>query len=171
MIRVVAFVVALLAAPAALAGSEAPRHDARCPELARISLYASILGGFERLDVCPDIIFSASHPLAIGPRQDRVAGPNRGTAFFPETGAIQLSAQIDTATVEGMAQLLHAMVHVYQYAHGLHEQAGCRRALERQALEIQARFLRDNGLDDAARRVAALAELNTPCGGIREALR
>ncbi|MEM9429834.1 MAG: hypothetical protein AAGA32_10095 [Pseudomonadota bacterium] len=166
MLRCVALVVALMVPGLALAGSDAPRHDTRCPDLARISLYTSLLGGFERLDICPEIIYSATHPLAVGPRRGRVAGPNRGAAYYTETGAIQLSVQVDTSTVPGMAQLLHAMVHVYQHEHGLDGAGSCPRTLERQALEIKARFLSDNGYDAEAEAVAALAALNIPCSPV-----
>ncbi|MEO0387274.1 MAG: hypothetical protein AAF281_07055 [Pseudomonadota bacterium] len=130
----------LLLASKGAAGSKPERFDARCPELARISLYTAMLGGFERLDVCPPIIYAASHPLATGPRQGRISGPARATAYYPETGAIQLSAQLDTTTVPGMSQLIHAMVHVYQADRARRGAQVCPRGQAREALEIQALF-------------------------------
>ena len=81
-----------------LAGADSQRNDAMCPELARISLYVSFTAGFEHLDFCPPLIYSAADPLAQGPRRGRIAGPLRGTAFYPQTGAIQVSVQVDAAT-------------------------------------------------------------------------
>lgn len=155
--------VALSLSPALALAAPFERADSRCPTIAALSAYVAQMGGFDRLDVCPPVVFSPTARGAEGFKQDRGAARIIGATYYPETGTIQLSARTGIQSIEGMAQLVHELVHVYQYANGLNKEVHCKEALEPQAFGIQIAFLRDNGFEGEAKRLEQLVQIRGHC--------
>lgn len=60
-------------------------------------------------------------------------------------GKIYLRDELDLATVDGRAVLVHELVHYLQYYHGLDKKAPCMRKLEPEAYAAQAAYLKEHG--------------------------
>ena len=115
------------------------------------------------MEVCPNIAFPPRAPVTDAPSQDRAAARAIGATFYPQSGTILLSPRSDLNGIPGMAQLIHELVHAYQYATGRDAEVACKQELEPQAFAIQIAFLQDNGYDDEARRLAVKASLSGLC--------
>lgn len=137
--------------------------DQQCAEIRMATLYLTHVTEFEPLDICPTIIFQADSPLATGPVADRLLFSTEGTAYFLETGAILLPVSLDLNTPEGFGSLLHHLVRVYQFNNGMTQQVTCNAALTKQAFDVQARYLSDNGLAYEADQVALTGKYRAMC--------
>jgi hypothetical protein len=62
-----------------------------------------------------------------------------------EDGTIYLAHDVDLATIEGKAVLVHELVHYLQYRHGLDRSVPCMVALERDAYAAQRKYLVEHG--------------------------
>lgn len=60
-------------------------------------------------------------------------------------GKVYLLDDVDLATPEGRAVLLHELVHHLQYRHGLDKSAPCVSSLEQAAYTAQRRYLEQHG--------------------------
>ena len=65
--------------------------------------------------------------------------------YLPEEHNVYLSNDVDLATVEGRAVLLHELVHYLQYENGLHKTAQCIAQLEQTAYAAEAKYLLQRG--------------------------
>ncbi len=72
-------------------------------------------------------------------------------------GKIYLSSNIDLATTEGQAVLVHELIHYLQYQQGLERSVPCMRALELSAYAAQAEYLRQHGGQSPFNEVQVLA--------------
>lgn len=126
------------------------RKDQECPIVARLAIYLESVSSYTRKDICPPLIFSSNAPEARGPMLDRAAERNIGATFYPESGAIQISVIHRPDSVEGQAQILHELVHFYQFAEGREKGLPCLALLEAEAFALQARYLADNGYETEA---------------------
>ncbi len=85
-------------------------------------------------------------------------------AYFPDTGRIELAADLDLASIFAQSYLLHELVHAAQYADDADRTAACPAALEAEAYGVQAAFLRQHGLAAEAMTVSILAMQLGACG-------
>ncbi|MEO0911404.1 MAG: DUF6647 family protein [Pseudomonadota bacterium] len=161
--RAVAFSLVVLVLSALQGAAGEYRADAACPVIARLSLYISGVTSFERVDECPQIIFSSNAPAAAGPVQDSAALRNIGATYYPATGAILISPFLDTESVPGQAVLLHQLVHARQYAIGMDRGLPCRALLEAQAYAVEARFLEENGYAEEAQAARLTGAMRARC--------
>jgi len=106
---------------------------------------------------CPEIGFAV---LPVNGALRSQAG-----GYFPDTGRIELAADLDLTTVFGQSYLLHELVHAAQYASGAQLRALCLARLEAQAYYLQSDFLRDHGLARDAVLVRLLADHLGACPG------
>ena len=67
-------------------------------------------------------------------------------AYLPDSGRIELAADLDLTTAYGQSYLLHELVHAAQFASGADMTAACPAALEGEAYRVQAAFLLQAGL-------------------------
>lgn len=65
--------------------------------------------------------------------------------YFPDTGEIGLSPDLDLNTIIGRSYLLHEMVHAAQFAAGRHTDVACVGQLEAEAYHAQAAYLQREG--------------------------
>jgi hypothetical protein len=84
-------------------------------------------------------------------------------AFYPDTGAIEIAADIDLSDPLGQSYLVHELVHHAQYMAGVQRRVRCLAALEREAYAVQAAFLRARGLPVQAVLVAFLGDVHGSC--------
>jgi hypothetical protein len=84
-------------------------------------------------------------------------------AFFPDTGAIEIAADIDLTDPLGQSYLLHELVHHAQYMAGVQHRVRCVAELEREAYAVQAAFLRSHGLGIEAVMVSFLGDMHGSC--------
>ncbi|MEO1548836.1 MAG: hypothetical protein AAFR93_00220 [Pseudomonadota bacterium] len=159
----VLLVAMMLGLGQAHAGALPEQERSPCPEYENLVLYVSHTTGWPIGDVCPKMIFTSSHPLAIGVNLGRPMEMETGATFYPASGAIKLSVQTDLNNVVGMALLVHQIVHAFQYDLGLDRGTPCTLALEKEAYRVQSQFLADNGYEEEARLVARMAEYRSMC--------
>jgi len=134
-----------------------------CPEYESLVLYVSHETGWPIGDVCPRMIYTSAHPLAVGLNVGTAMEMETGATYYPASGAIKLSVQTDLSEVPGMALLIHQLVHAFQYDLGLHKDAKCTQSLEREAYRVQAQFLSDNGYAEEADKIARMADYRSMC--------
>lgn len=84
-------------------------------------------------------------------------------AFYPDTGMIEIAADIDLTDPLGQSYLVHELVHHAQYMAGVQRRVRCPAALEREAYAVQAAFLRSRGLPVQAVMVAFLGDVHGSC--------
>lgn len=69
---------------------------------------------------------------------------------------IYISDTVDLESVYGASVVVHEMTHYTQIAMGLDKVSPCAGALERQAYEMQAEYLTQNGFDESSEEVDGL---------------
>lgn len=99
-----------------------------------------------------------------------VAGRSHGETvaalYVPSTREILLAHDLDPATVLARSYLAHELVHAQQFGRGTHERASCSGALEGEAYNLQALYLRTytSNHDDEAFLFQLLGMLQSACG-------
>ena len=131
------------------------RADDLCPLVADLNGVVAAETGYTT-PPCPDIGFA---DLPSGTELRSQAG-----AYYPDTGRIELTPDLDLTTAYGQSYLLHELVHAAQYASGAEARAACPAALEAEAYGVQARFLIAKGDRDGALTLFVLGTQLGNCG-------
>jgi hypothetical protein len=84
-------------------------------------------------------------------------------AFYPDTGVIEIAADIDLTDPMGQSYLVHELVHHAQYMAGVQRRVRCPAHMEREAYAVQAAFLRARGLPVQAVMVGFLGDVHGSC--------
>ncbi|MGL4236227.1 DUF6647 family protein [Tabrizicola sp.] len=126
-----------------------------CPLVAELNTYLTANSNYDAV-ACPEIGFSAL------PAEGAMR--SQAGAYFPDTGDIELAADLDLEGAYGQSFLLHEMVHAAQFAAGADQRVRCPAELEAEAYRLQAGFLRDNGLSREAMLTDFLASQLGSCG-------
>jgi hypothetical protein len=111
------------------------------------------LAGKERLN---GLVF----PMAFGESR----GEAVAAVYVPATREILLADDLDPGTPLARSYLVHELVHAQQFASRAHERASCPGALEADAYDTQARYLRTKGLREEAFLLQILGMFQSACG-------
>lgn len=96
-------------------------------------------------------------------RADPALRVDQAGAFYPETGEIEIAADIDLTDPMGQSYLVHELVHHAQFMAGVHRRVRCLANLEYEAYAVQAAFLRSHGLGIEAVMVSFLGDMHGSC--------
>jgi hypothetical protein len=94
---------------------------------------------------------------------DPAAQRSQAGAFYPDTGVIEIAADLDLTDPLGQSYLLHELVHHAQFMAGVQRRVRCLAELEREAYAVQAAFLRAHGLGIEAVMVGFLGDVHGSC--------
>jgi hypothetical protein len=106
----------------------------------------------------------AVNRLILPPVPNETHGDAVAAAYLPMTGEIVLADDLDPGTPLARSYLVHELVHAQQFEAHAHERASCPGALEGDAYEVQALFLRVKGLEEVAFLFQILGMLQRACG-------
>jgi hypothetical protein len=102
--------------------------------------------------------------LILSPAPNETHGGAVAAAYLPVNGEIVLANDLDPGTPLARSYLVHELVHAQQFEARAYERASCPGALEGEAYEVQARYLRAKGLEDDAFLFEVLGMLQRACG-------
>jgi hypothetical protein len=111
------------------------------------------LAGKERLD---GLVF----PVVLGGSHGEAAA----AVYVPATREILLADDLDPGTPLARSYLVHELVHAQQFASRAYERASCPGALEADAYDTQALYLRTRGLREEAFLLQILGMFQSACG-------
>jgi len=95
---------------------------------------------------------------------DETHGEAVAAVYLPATQEILLADDLDPGTPLARSYLVHELVHAQQFASRAHERASCPGALEADAYDTQALYLRTKGLREEAFLLQILGMFQSACG-------
>ena len=165
-IGTVAFILVFSLATRQSAAENANTHTSftSCTALSRLIAFVSIETSYPPITNCPTVRVTSNEKLSMLVSHKIVEhGEVPLAVYLPASSKIWISIDIDLTTLLGQSYLLHEIVHAHQFQHGVADKAPCIGWLEREAYQLQANFLKQNGAGSEALKFDILGFLHSAC--------